>query len=481
MKIDMLEMKVNYKNSDIVKDSKSKDEFISILDEKALDSINIQDINILHKGKADEDEKIDDKLNEILSLLLNKLNIINGNILQEEESKGITEDVKEDSKKVIDAINTIKSSLNNDIKANESKKDLKNIFNVKNISTYKLDKIEKIFELIENRDIKKISELINIDNTSIEDFKEISKNKQSDISLNNLKDYILNIFNEAKADTKLLKDNKDLMVSRNIVKVSKDDMDILNYIALDKNKFNKYNNLNLNTEETSKENNVTPLNQNGHLEEDREIINNKTFNNVNVTNNDLNNLDYKKEDLKSKIDNVLEIKPNNNLDKNGITSNITSIENNNLNNISNDNRTIVVRREFIKNDVVQGINYLKNHKLEKINVIMNPKELGTMKISVIKTLDKSNYLINVTNKDTLLMIKDNLNEIKNHLINMNLDSRDVNVEVKLGNFENSFNEDNNRQFNENNREEKREKTFIKENDSELENTFVEDTNINLLI
>ncbi|MDQ0149908.1 hypothetical protein ACFO6R_07620 [Eubacterium multiforme] len=481
MKIDMLEMKVNYKNSDIVKDSKSKDEFISILDEKALDSINIQDINILHKGKPDEDEKIDDKLNEILSLLLNKLNIINGNILQEEESKGITEDVKEDPKKVIDTINTIKSSLNNDIKANESNKDLKNIFNVKNISTYKLDKIEKIFELIENRDIKKISELINIDNTNIEDFKEISKNKQSDISLNNLKDYILNIFNEAKADTKLLKDNKDLMVSRNIVKVSKDDMDILNYIALDKNKFNKYNNLNLNTEETTKENNVTPLNQNGHLEEDREIINNKTFNNVNVTNNDLNNLDYKKEDLKSKIDNGLEIKPNNNLDKNGITSNITSIENNNLNNISNDNRTIVVRREFIKNDVVQGINYLKNHKLEKINVIMNPKELGTMKISVIKTLDKSNYLINVTNKDTLLMIKDNLNEIKNHLINMNLDSRDVNVEVKLGNFENSFNEDNNRQFNENNREEKREKTFIKENDSELENTFVEDTNINLLI
>ena len=475
MKIDILQMKVNYKSNEIEKDSKSKDEFISILDEKALDNINI-----LNKGKSDEDENIDDKLNEILSLLLNKLNIINGNILQKEESKGITEDVKEDSKKVIDAINTIKSYLNNDIKANKSK-DLKNIFNVKNISPYKLDKIEKIFELIENSDIKKISELINIGNKTIEDFKEISKNKQGDISLNNLKDYILNIFNEAKADTKLLKDNKDLMVSRNIVKVSKDDMDILNYIALDKNKFSKYNNLNLNTEETTKENNVTSLNQNGHLEEDREIINNKTFNNVNVTNNDLNNLDYKKEDLKSKIDNVLEIKPNNNLDKNVVNSNITSIENNNLNNISNDNRTIVVRREFIKNDVVKGINYLKNHKLEKINVIMNPKELGTMKISVIKTLDKSNYLINVTNKDTLLMIKDNLNEIKNHLINMNLDSRDVNVEVKLGNFENSFNEDNNRQSNENNREEKREKTFIKENDSELENTFVEDTNINLLI
>lgn len=474
MKIDILQMKVNYKSNEIEKDSKSKDEFISILDEKALDNINI-----LNKGKSDEDENIDDKLNEILSLLLNKLNIINGTISQEEESKSITEAVKEDSKKVIDAINTIKSSLNN-IKANKSN-DLKSIFNVKNISTYKLDKIEKIFELIENSDIKKISELINIGNKSIEDFKEISKNKQGDISLNNLKDYILNIFNEAKANTKLLNYNKDLMVSRNIVKVSKDDMDILNYIALDKNKFSKYNNLNLNTEETTKGNNLTPLNQNGHLEEDREIINNKTFNNVNVTNNDLNNLDYKKEDLKSKIDNVLEIKPNNNLDKNVVNSNITSIENNNLNNISNDNRTIVVRREFIKNDVVKGINYLKNHKLEKINVIMNPKELGTMKISVIKTLDKSNYLINVTNKDTLLMIKDNLNEIKNHLINMNLDSRDVSVEVKLGNFENSFNEDNNRKSNENNREEKREKTFIKENDSELENTFVEDTNINLLI
>ena len=272
------------------------------------------------------------------------------------------------------------------------------------------------------------------------------------------------------------------MISRNIVKVSKEDIDILNYIALDKNKFNKYDNLKLNTEEVIKENNISPLNQNINLEKGREVINSETFNNINETNNDLNNLDYKKEDLKSKIDNALEIKPNNNLDKNGVASNITSIENNNLNNITNDNRTIVVRREFIKTDVVQAINYLKNNKLEKINVTMNPKELGTMKISIIKTLDKSNYFINVANKDTLLMIKDNLNEIKNHLINMNLDNRDVNIEVKLGNFENSFNEDSNRKFNENNnREEKRDKTFIKENDSELEKPFVEDTNINLLI
>ncbi len=215
--------------------------------------------------------------------------------------------------------------------------------------------------------------------------------------------------------------------------------------------------------------------------ESGQLGDNKISNVLTIKNNNLDNGKEKNLDSKNKVDNILENK-NSTLDRSSGISNLNNLGNVNLNNSISDNGNIVVRREFIKNDIVQAINYLKNSESEEINVTMNPKELGSMKISIIKTEDKSSYLISIANKDTLLMIKDNLNEIKSHLINMNLDNREVNIEVKLSNFGNTFNEDGNGHFNRNNnREEKKERTLIKKNDSELENTVVEDTNINLLI
>ncbi|MBM7835414.1 flagellar hook-length control protein FliK [Clostridium sardiniense] len=470
MRIDMLETKVNYKSNETVKDDKSKNEFVSILDEKALDKLGNKNIDNIDKSKHDDksdhdNKKMDDNLNEILAIALSELNIINGKKLQETKSENIKEKLEE----LIDAIDTIESNLNTDSNnINEMKQNTSNMLNVKNINTHEIDAIKKVLDLIESNDTKNFSEVASKnDLTNTKRFKGDSKNTINDNSLSNLKNYILNILNETKNSTKLSNSNENLVANRNIVKVSKDDIDILNYIALDEDKFNKHSNLNTNIEL----NNTVLLNENINLSEDGQISDNKDSNGLTIESNNLDNEKNKKTYLENNLSSTLDR-----------SIGIANIGNSNSNNVINDNTPIVVRREFIKNDIVQAINYLKNNELEEINVTMNPKELGVMKISIIRTDDKSSYLISIANKDTLLMIKDNLNDIKSHLINMNLDNREVTVEIKLSHFENSFNENSDRQFNgNNNREEKKDRALIKENDSELENTVAEDTNINLLI
>ncbi|MGG7096698.1 flagellar hook-length control protein FliK [Clostridium sardiniense] len=470
MRIDMLETKVNYKSNETVKGDKSKNEFVSILDEKALDKLGNKNIDNIDKSKHDDksdhdDKKMDDNLNEILAIALSELNIINGNKLQEIKSENIKEKLEE----FIDVIDTIESNLNTDSNnINEMKQNTSNMLNVKNINTNEIDAIKKILDLIEGNDTKNFSEVASKNEiTNTKRFKGDSKNTINDNSLSDLKNYILNILNETKNSTKLSNSNENLVANRNIVKVSKDDIDILNYIALDEDKFNKHSNLNTNIEL----NNTVLLNENIDLSEDGQISDNKDSNGLTIESNNLDNEKNKKTYLENNLSSTLDR-----------SIGIANIGNSNSNNVINDNTPIVVRREFIKNDIVQAINYLKNNELEEINVTMNPKELGVMKISIIRTDDKSSYLISIANKDTLLMIKDNLNDIKSHLINMNLDNREVTVEIKLSHFENSFNENSDRQFNgNNNREEKKDRALIKENDSELENTVAEDTNINLLI
>ncbi|MBY0754658.1 flagellar hook-length control protein FliK [Clostridium sardiniense] len=470
MRIDMLETKVNYKSNETVKDDKSKNEFVSILDEKALDKLGNKNIDNIDKSKHDDksdhdDKKMDDNLNEILAIALSELNIINGNKLQENKSDNIKENLEE----FIDAIDTIESNLNTDSNnINEMKQNTSNMLNVKNINTHEIDAIKKVLDLIEGNDTKNFSEVASKNEiTNTKRFQGDSKNTINDNSLSDLKNYILNILNETKNSTKLSNSNENLVANRNIVKVSKDDIDILNYIALDEDKFNKHSNLNTNI----KLNNTVLLNENIDLSEDGQISDNKDSNGLTIESNNLDNEKNKKTYLENNLSSTLDR-----------SIGIANIGNSNSNNVMNDNTPIVVRREFIKNDIVQAINYLKNNELEEINVTMNPKELGVMKISIIRTDDKSSYLISIANKDTLLMIKDNLNDIKSHLINMNLDNREVTVEIKLSHFENSFNENSDRQFNgNNNREEKKDRALIKENDSELENTVAEDTNINLLI
>lgn len=426
MRIDMLATQISCKGKSEDKENKNKDRFLSVLNNKVnydIDSKNIESFDDV----TNDDKKTEDSINEILAILLNGFNVNNA-----EKLKSMNAEVnKEDLEKY----------------SNEIKKNIDNVINIENISTDETEKIKKILEFIENNKSQYSGELQNNDNSinvkGLEDNFILDNN-----SLSELKNYILNMLNTKKQNTNLSSSNETLMVNRSISKFSKGDIDVLSRIAL------KDNNLN------------------------RLSMQSDTLDNGKEKEMDL--------ELKSKINNISENETNNDLYRSiGKNIEITSIGNivsNNLNNSTNENMQPIIRREFLQNDIVQAINYLKNSNSEEINVTMNPKELGSITIKIIKTDDKSSYMINIANKDTLSMIKDNINDIKSHLINTNSNNGEGTIEVKLNYLGSSFNESGSRKFNESkNREEKRGKFSMKEDTNELENQIVEDTNINLLI
>lgn len=428
MRIDMLATQISCKGKSEDKENKNKnkDRFLSVLNNKVNYDIDSKNIESFDDVKND-DKKTEDSINEILAILLNGFNVNNA-----EKLKSMNAEVnKEDLEKY----------------SNEIKKNIDNVINIENISTDETEKIKKILEFIENNKSQYSGKLKNNDNSinikGLEDNFILDNN-----SLSELKNYILNMLNTKKQNTNLSSSNETLMVNRSISKFSKDDIDVLSRIAL------KDNNLNM----------------------------------LSMQSNTLDNGKEKEMDLelKSKINNISENETNNDLYRSiGKNIEITSIGNivsNNLNNSTNENMQPIIRREFLQNDIVQAINYLKNSNSEEINVTMNPKELGSITIKIIKTDDKSSYIINIANKDTLSMIKDNINDIKSHLINTNSNNGEGTIEVKLNYLGSSFNESGSRKFNESkNREEKRGKFSMKEDTNELENQIVEDTNINLLI
>lgn len=448
MRIDMLATQISCKDRSDDKENKDKDRFLDILNNKVnydIDSKNIESFDDVKNG----DKKTEESINEILAILLNGFNIKN---IQKLKSMN-AEVKKEDLEKGLENINTIKRNIEKySYYINEIKKNIDNVINIENISTDEIKKIKNILEFMENNEPQYLSKSQNKDN--IINVKVLEGNFIVDNnSLSELKNYIFNMFNTKKQNTNLSSNNETLMVNRSISKFSKGDIDVLSSIALKDDKFN-----------------------------------NKNFNMLSMKSNTLDNGKEKEMGLglKSKINNISENESNNDLYRSiGRNIGITSIDNivsNNLNRGINENMQPIIRREFLQNDIVQAMNYLKNSNSEEINVTMNPKELGSMTIKIIKTDNKSSYIINIANKDTLSMIKDNINDIKTHLINMNSNNGEGTVEVKLSYLGSGFNESGSRKFNESkNREEKRGKFSMKEDTNELENQIVEDRNINLLI
>ena len=141
----------------------------------------------------------------------------------------------------------------------------------------------------------------------------------------------------------------------------------------------------------------------------------------------------------------------------------------------------VVRSEYIANDIVESINYLKVNNLEEIKVKMNPKDLGELHIK-INNVEK--VFITLHNSESFKLVKDNVAEIKNHLNNLDINVNEVNVEMKSENRD-DFSQNLNQQFNKgNNKQQRRAVKFEieNENESSIENDLLKtDSNINRLI
>lgn len=142
----------------------------------------------------------------------------------------------------------------------------------------------------------------------------------------------------------------------------------------------------------------------------------------------------------------------------------------------------VVRSEYIANDIVESINYLKVNNLEEIKVKMNPKDLGELHIKIIKENNVEKVFITLHNSESFKLVKDNVAEIKNHLNNLDINVNEVNVEMKSENRD-DFSQNLNQQFNKgNNKQQRRAVKFESKNESSIENDLLKtDSNINRLI
>lgn len=182
--------------------------------------------------------------------------------------------------------------------------------------------------------------------------------------------------------------------------------------------------------------------------------------------------------------------------KDNIKVNDSKNEINFLNNIAMTNNNVnlevktenlephVVRSEYIANDIVESINYLKVNNLEEIKVKMNPKDLGELHIKIIKENNVEKVFITLHNSESFKLVKDNVAEIKNHLNNLDINVNEVNVEMKSENRD-DFSQNLNQQFNKgNNKQQRRAVKFEieNENESSIENDLLKtDSNINRLI
>ena len=145
-----------------------------------------------------------------------------------------------------------------------------------------------------------------------------------------------------------------------------------------------------------------------------------------------------------------------------------------------------IRQEFIVDDLVKAVDYIKSNDMESLNVKFNPKDLGEISINISKNDEESNLLIMVDNDNAFDIVNRNIEDIKNHLKETNINLNDVVVTVK-SNDENLLSDSLNRGFNkESNFNQGKNNKYKKDNQESIEDITISnqdsnDDNLNILI
>ena len=145
-----------------------------------------------------------------------------------------------------------------------------------------------------------------------------------------------------------------------------------------------------------------------------------------------------------------------------------------------------IRQEFIVDDLVKAVDYIKSNDMESLNVKFNPKDLGEISINISKNDEQSNLLITVDNDNAFDIVNRNIEDIKNHLKESNINLNDVVVTVK-SNDENLLSDSLNRGFNkEGNFNQGKNNKYKKDNQESIEDITISnqdsnDDNLNILI
>ncbi|WP_042275351.1 flagellar hook-length control protein FliK [[Clostridium] dakarense] len=188
------------------------------------------------------------------------------------------------------------------------------------------------------------------------------------------------------------------------------------------------------------------------------------------------------EDLKT-LENILDkgdknsfIVPSSNLH----SSNLNIAKDTNLSEMPVSN----IRQEFISEDVIKAIKYLKSNNMEEINIKISPRELGDMTIKLVKSPEETKVLITISKDDVFELLHKNTHDIVKHLTDANIKIKDVTVDIKSNN-DKFFSDNLNQEFSRKNQENKKrrnkyETASVKEIETTKEDKIDED-NINILI
>lgn len=143
-----------------------------------------------------------------------------------------------------------------------------------------------------------------------------------------------------------------------------------------------------------------------------------------------------------------------------------------------------IRQEFIGDDVVKAVRYLKANGLEEINIKISPRELGEMTIKLIKHAEETKVAITISKDDIFDLVNKNVGDIVKHLNDLNIKVKEVSVDIKNDN-QKFFSDNLNQEFErKNHQNQKRRNKNINNGIENIEDSIegrLEDDNINILI
>lgn len=143
-------------------------------------------------------------------------------------------------------------------------------------------------------------------------------------------------------------------------------------------------------------------------------------------------------------------------------------------------QSLVVRQQYITEDIFKAAQYIVKKNIKELNVKMSPKDLGDMNIKFIKSDEENKFIITLNKKDVLGLLKENLNDIKTYLTELNGNAKQVSVEIRSEN-QSEFSQNLNQQFHEENPKKRREEKVPNLGANGEEKVFGLDEEINLLI
>lgn len=389
--------------------------------------------------------------------IINYLQGNSDNILEKTEQgifDKVLEGLFEDSDKSEDIDYNLILNLLNNLKLFNTQEDLKN-----------MDKVYTELDNVEG--LNSVSNNINEINLNMEE-------NDFNINTNSLSSEELKILNNLKNNLK----NEYITLNNETRKIELSDKEIEVLKKLDSAISN------------NKDNTIS----NSKIEENNELFQTNKLDNVELEKNEkfsqletsnttdkLNSMRNK--ELDKELD-TLESILNGDNDNNFILNN-NQLANKDMNSINTTSRQEIttIRQEYIGEDIINTVKYLKSSGQEEITIKISPRELGDMTIKLVNNQEEASVAIVISKADVFDLVKDNQGEIAKHLKDLNINVKEISVEMK-GNTQNNFSSNLNQEFERNNKgsQQGRKKNISSADEpiEDIKEVEIED-NVNILI